>query len=96
MGDFGSIGECSSCGENIELSDLTPGHQVQLALANLIEVVGLMDMVISQPSHEDALRGWKERCDAIVEWAAAQTYELNEFGSAFDSDAIIGDDDSEV
>jgi hypothetical protein len=82
----GKIGRCSTCNAHVTESSLYPVWRAKLGLANALEVIGMMDAMIGQPSLAPAREGWNERMNELADNLAVEVGELVEFGSAFDSD----------
>lgn len=84
-------------GPNIDLDELYSSFQAKLAVTNLIEIMGLVEMLLSNAEGPDDQiyelhRGWAERMDTVRAWCATQTKEMVIFGEAFDTDKKIGGD----
>jgi hypothetical protein len=83
-------------GPDTDFDELYSSIQAKLALANLIEVMGLVEMLIDNASpeklHELAL-GWAERCDFVRDWCTQQAKEMVIFGQAFDTGTPFGTED---
>lgn len=75
-------------------------YQAKLAITNLVEIIGLVEMLLQNADGTDEQlyelhQGWAERMDNVRNWCATQTKEMVIFGEAFDTDKQIQPPDDE-